>query len=316
LIANMEAFSMCRHPACLLLAAFSLFPFLAFAAENEESAKKDADTVALRGLPRVPTRATLLKGLGTHDADAEAEALRRWARELILAKEKKAQSELETITKKVRAEERARLAAETERQRRQEKYDETWGNFWVRSTRAGTPAPAHLKLDFLVPEIETYRLAAEVCRARAALAGDILAQLSRLAGNAQGALTDEAYMSAGAIWLGCSGLFQNLDYPEDGYLTEAKLEAARDLPRNARAALGAGRSGAEASGFRIQPYDVKGAGTLDVEARKAMTMAYVEIALRSAAEAEFYKNAADLLAALRQSAAARFSDVEIAPEEK
>ena len=302
-----------RQTVCAILAALFLLPRVWLAAETGEETKKAPEAKGGHNLPKVPSRATLLKDVDAQDPDKEAAAIRRWARELIAAKEKQAQIELERITKTIRAEEGARQAAEAERRRRQARYDEVWGGFENKSARSNAGATLHIRLDFQVPEIETYRLAVEASRAREALANDILETLPRLARNASGKLTDDDYRDAGAILNASSRLFQKLDYPEEGYLSEAKLETARDLPANAHALLRAGRPATEANGYRIPFYDAKGEGVLDVPERKAMAMAFVEIALRSAEEAVFYKNVADTLAALRQTAAARFADIEIEP---
>src|SRR5688572_21296829 len=63
----------------------------------------------LRALPRVPTRASMLKDIDPKDADKAKTRARQWADELIKAKEKRAAEELEVIKKKVLESERARI---------------------------------------------------------------------------------------------------------------------------------------------------------------------------------------------------------------
>jgi Ca2+-binding EF-hand superfamily protein len=170
-----------------------------------------------------------------------------------------------------------------------------------------------LRLTFQVPEITTYRLAVEACHARQTLANDIVEALGRLDRNGDGKVSSDEYRDAGAIISAATRLFEKLDPNDDGCLTADELETARTLPRNAAEALRLGRATAEAKTFRIKPFDKDADGTLDMDERKALTMAFVDASLRAAQDAAFYALVAESLSAARDLVAAKFTEVEIAP---
>ncbi|MGD0093126.1 MAG: hypothetical protein ABSE73_24705, partial [Planctomycetota bacterium] len=203
-------------------------------------------------LPRVPAQATIVKG----SPSDEAAAIREWSKSFIELKEKKALLELKKIKEEVKTEEAIRAKEEEEARQRQRRYDESLGTLRpvAPTERHG---PLHVRLEFMVPEIQTYRLAAEVSRARQALANDVVALLGRLDRNGDGKLTDDEYRDAGALLSATTSLFAPLDSTGDGYLTAEKLEAVRNLPENAAAALRLGRVAASAKDFRIKPFDTK-----------------------------------------------------------
>lgn len=304
-------------PRMSLFIVLFLLPFFASAAEEGQGggAIRPRETL-LRALPRVPSRETLLDlkhNSGKElDRDKENELVRAWVSSTIAAKEKRADVELAAMKKKILDERQAELSTERERQRRQEKLDESWGVSGARSD-AGTGKALHIQLDFQVPEIDSYRAAAEACKAREALANEIVARLPRLNSNADSQLVGDDYRAAAALLAGSARLFQKLDSNGDGFLTAAKLSAARELPENAAAALRDGRAETSVANYRIKPFDANSDGILDVAERKALTMAFVECAMKAANDAAFYTRVADMLAASRQPVANKFADVEIVP---
>ena len=104
-----------------LFASLSVFLLAAFVrgAENPEAILERRE---IASLPKVPSRDTIMK-----DAGSDTAKIGQWVRSVIEAKEKKANVELEQLKKTARAEEDARLTAERERRRRQEKYDQSFG---------------------------------------------------------------------------------------------------------------------------------------------------------------------------------------------
>jgi hypothetical protein len=259
-------------------------------------------------LPRVPARAAILKNV----SGDETAAIKQWAQTLIEGKEKRALVELADIKKQVKKEEAARLQEEEDARTRQTRYDQTWRTLRMAAgpERRG---PLHIRLDFMVPEIRTCRLAAEVSRVRQALADDVVAMLGRLDRNGDGKLAGDEYRDAGALANATAALFSPLDSDGDGYLTAEELVGARNLPESAPAALRAGQMTVQAKDFRIKPFDKDGNGSLGMDERKAMTMSYVDASLRAAQDAAFYTNVADSLAAARNVVASKFADVEVAP---
>jgi len=302
----------CFRAVCVVLPALFVAANVLLAGERGEE-KKGSGAADVRLLPKVPSRVAILKGLETGDPDKEGDKIGEWVMGLIAAKEKRANTELEAIKKRLRSEESARQAAERDRQRRADKYDETWGALGTKTSSGGSGGATHIKLDFQVPEIETYRVAMAVCRVREALANDVVETLPRLDRNGDGRLTENEYRDAGAILTATSRLFQKLDANDDGILNEAEIEAARELPRNATAAIRTGRPTAESAGFKIKPYDADSDGVLDVNERKALTMAYVDVALRAGQEAAFYQRVIEALATAREVVAGKFADIEVTP---
>lgn len=294
------------HPK---LVSASLFAFLAAAsirgAENPEAILERREIAAL---PKVPSRATILKDAGTDSAK-----IGQWVHTVIEAKEKKANVELEDLKKKVRAEEDVRYAAERERRRRQEKYDQSFGGAVGGAAQKEKRAPIHMKLDFQVLEIDAYRAISETERQLQAVANEIAQNLSSLDHDGDGKLTENEYRDAAAIVVSTKRLFQSMDANGDGMISDDEIESARKLPQNMSAAIRAGREGASAPNFKIKPFDADSNGVLDVDERKALASAFVEISVKLGQEADFYKTVADNLAKAREIVAAKFADIEVAP---
>jgi len=266
----------------------------------------------LRTLPRVASRTTVLKDIDTKDADKEASRIREFVREMIDAKEKRANDELKVMLAKIKEEENARVAAEKERRRRQENYEGSWGAL-SRSSKSIDAAPSRIRLDFQVPEIDSYRQAAQAARQLETLANDVLQTLPKLDRDGDGRLSLDEYREATAMVVGSGRVFGGLDGRGDGMITDADLQAVKNSPAAASAATKAGKSTAEAAGYKMKTYDADSDGVLAVEERKALTMAYVEAALRWKTEADFYNKMADGLLIARQVVAAKFADVEVNP---
>jgi Ca2+-binding EF-hand superfamily protein len=266
----------------------------------------------LRTVPKVSTRTTILKNVDSRDAEKESVRLREFVREMIEAKEKRANDELKVMLAKIREEENARIAAEKERRRRQENYEGSWGTL-SRSGKLSDAAPSRIRLDFQVPEIESYRRATDAARHLETLANDVLATLPRLDRDGDGRLALDEYREATAMVVGSTRIFGSLDGRGDGLITDTDLEAVKNSASTAAAATKSGKTTAEAAGYKLKTYDGDSDGVLDVEERKALTMAFVEAALRWKNEAEFYSKMADGLLIARQVVAAKFADVEVNP---
>jgi hypothetical protein len=281
--------------------------------EAEDAAARLSGTAGLHALVKVPTRATILKGLERTESEKDFDRLQQWVRELIEAKEKRAQAELEPIKKRVRQEAAERFATEKEKQRRREKFNESWGTLSSAVSTEGRAGGVHLQLDFQVPEIDTYRAAVKVCRARAAMVQDIIDALGKLDVSAESKFKDEEYRNVGALLNACSRLWTKLDEDEDGVLAPAELEAAAAFPKTVKAAVRQGRVGVEAASYRIKPYDADADGALDIAERKGLMMALVEAALRASQDAAFYQRVVDALVLARKPVAAKFADIELLP---
>jgi len=286
--------------ACLLMVAV---PFSRAICAEDESAIEHKESL---GLPKVPSRAAIQK-----DGESDTK-IALWIQSFIEAKEKKANTELETLKKNVRAEEEARITAEKERRRRQDKFDQSWGTVGAGSSN-GKRANLRLKLNFQIVEIETYRTLADTDRALQGVANEIAQGLSGLDRDGDGKLSADEYRDAGAVVVSTLRLFQNIDANADGMITEEELDSARRVPPNIAAAIRMGRDGASVANFKIKPFDADGNGVLDVDERKALTTAFVELAVRLGHDADFYKSIADSLSKAREIVAAKFADVEVAP---
>jgi hypothetical protein len=273
-----------------------------------EEPRKEAE---LRALPKVTARSVILKDIDAKDAEKESTRTRVFVQELIAEKEKKANLELVTLLKKIKDDEDAKAAAEKERRRREQNYEGSWGALVGRSSSKNQRGNLRVKLDFQVLEIDTYRQAAEVSKRMETLANEIVDTLPKLDRDGDGKLTVEEYREAGAILSATSKLFQGLDGHADGSISESDIENARTIPASASAASKAGRAAAEATGFKIKTYDADSDGILDVTERKALTMAYVDAALRWGQEAGFYTRLADNLAVARQVVAAKFASIDV-----
>ena len=268
------------------------------------------ELLAQMALPRIPTRDFLLKGTDGKD-DTEATKSGQWVSEFIAKKKVKADAEVDELKKKFLEQDAARLAKEKERARRLAKlgnYDEL-----EVSRKESRPSAVHVKLEFQVPEIETCRRAMDVCKQRKALADDIVETLSHIDRNNDGKLTAEEYSDACAIVIASAKLFQQIDANNDGLLSEAEIDAAKQIPRDAAEARVQGHQGAIIPNTRIKTFDVNGDGVLDAEERKVMSMAFVEIAINSQKEADFYRKLADSLTVSREIVAIKFADLVLSP---
>jgi hypothetical protein len=268
---------------------------------EEEGLQQPKKTI----MPKVPSRSAIVK-----PNESEAKSIGQWANAFIAAKEKKAEAELEVFKKTVLEEERTRQAEERNRLRRHERNDllKTSANPTVKKG-----GPIRIQLDFQVPEIAIYRLAVELCLTEQKLANDVVEALSRMDKDNDGKLTNEEYKNAGALIITTRNVGQKLDSDADGMISEEELEAVRRLPENSAAAIDTGRESASTLTFKIKSFDSDNNGVLDVDERKRMVMSYVDAALRSEQEAQFYRSVADSLAGARASVAEKFADVLVAP---
>ena len=291
----------------LLLAILPGLNFSFFFQGNCASAEESGGAQAVASLPKVPARALILKEGGSEDT-----RIAEWIQTLLAGKEKRASVELEVLKKKILSDETARAQYEREKQRRRDKYDDL-NSRPANSGADDKPEAIHIKLEFQVPEISTYRYAAETCLIRERLANDVVERLSHLDRNQDGVLSSDEYRAAGAILISCANLLKKMDGNENGYLTESDISVARTVPRNASAAEEDGSHAAEASGYRIKPYDMDNNGELDVNERKALAMAFVDVSVRAGQDAAFYTRMADSLVTARAAAAQKYADIEIAP---
>lgn len=273
---------------------------LAAAEEADQVRDKSKDEQAsLVAALRVPTRAAILK-----DSQQEGAIVGSWVQQTIEEKEKRAQNELVALKKKLQTEEDARVKAEEEKARRAARYEGA-------TARKVKRQPLRMRLDFQVPEIDTFRRAAETCRVQKQLADDVVDVLTRLDIDRNGRLSGDEYRDACALVNGAGRLFYKLDANDDGFLSIAELDAARDLPKNGDAAL---RAGQPSDGKKLKNrFDANDDGVLDVTERKTLTMAFVEVALHAEQDGAFYRQVADRLSTSREIVAAKFARLELEP---
>lgn len=302
---------------CVLI-AFSIVVLLsghaAFASDRDDAEaiqdKRLQELLAQQSLPRIPTRDALLKGTDGKD-DTEATKSGDWVAAFIGKKKAKADAEVEELKKKVQEEDVQRLAKEKERQRRLSKvsnYDDL-----IPLRKESKPVAIRVKLDFQVPEIETCRRAADVCKLRKALADDIVESLSQLDRNNDGRLTTDEYVDACAIVIASARLFQQLDSNDDGQLSEAEIENGKLIPKDAAEARVQGHAAALVPNTHVKAFDTNNDGILDAEERKTLSMAFVEISIRAQKESDFYRRLADSLTVSREIVATKFADMVISP---
>jgi Ca2+-binding EF-hand superfamily protein len=301
-----------RHSLAALLALAA--PLSLFASDREDAEavqdRRAAELAAQLALPRIPTRDALLKG-SDGKPDTESAKIGDWVAEAIGKKKDRADAEVAEMRKKVKVDEDARLAKERERQRRLARINNAEDLEPLLKERESKPIAVRVKLEFQAPEIDCCRRAEQVCRQRKALADDIVNVLSKLDRNNDGKLTADEYSDALALVSGSARLFQQIDSNEDGFLSDAEIDAARLLPRDGNEARVNGRQAAAAPNARIKPYDANGDGVLDGEERKALEMAFVSAALKAEKEAEYYRRLGDALTVSRDIIAARFADMVI-----
>jgi hypothetical protein len=295
-----------RTLASICLASTILSGSVVYAA-GEDTPKPD---VVLRALPRVPTRASMLKDIDPKDTDKATSRARQWADDLIKAKEKRATEELEIIKKKVLESERARLKEQQERMRKREKYDQAYG---IEATTGDKRAAVRVKLDFVVLEIDHFRRIADIYRLQEQLATDVVTALPKLDRDGDGKLTDDEYRDAAAIVSAASRLFVNLDVNEDGFVSESESDAAKGTPSTAIDAIQAGRISVDTPGYKIKNYDTDGDGALSVQERKELGNAFLAVAIQAGRDAIFYRTLTDALSISRQIAATKFENIEVVP---
>ncbi|HYG78597.1 MAG TPA: hypothetical protein VEK08_26595 [Planctomycetota bacterium] len=259
-------------------------------------------------LLKAPSRDAIIKG-----EKAEPARIHAWAGAFIQAKEKRANVELEALKKKMIAEEEERVATEKDRQRRQEKYNQNFGNIGASGSRSAQKGRIRMNLDFQVPELETYRAVIETLRLQQALATDIGQVLSLLDRDGDGKLSGDEYRDAGAMALSTARAFQKLDANADGFITEDEIVLARGIPASAQSAIRSGRSAASAIGYKIKNHDTDGNGVLDLNERKAMATVFTDLSIRLGQEADFYKSLVEAIILAREPVAAKFADIEVVP---
>jgi Ca2+-binding EF-hand superfamily protein len=291
-----------HYLVCGLLAALPLAG-VANGAEGDEGAPAASVTT----LVKVPARAAIAKGA---DGDQVSKQVAEWVSTLIESKEKRANVELEQIKKELLAQEAQRETESKERRKKEERFNEVYGAVGPRATgrQDGT---LRIRLDFYVPEIDTYRAIVETLRQHKALADDVVDALKSLDRDRDGKLALDEYRDAAAIVTSTARLFQSLDQNNDGVITDAEINAARGVPADAADAVKKGRSAGDTP--KIKAYDADSDGTLNVDERKALTMAFVEFSLRCAKESEFYRLVQETLIATRDVVGAKFANIEIKP---
>ena len=300
--------------ALVALAVLLAAPMSLRASDRDDAeAVQDRRAVELAAqltLPRIPTRDSLLKGTDGKP-DTESAKLAQWVAEVIGKKKERADAEVAEMKKKVNQDEEARLARERERQRRLARINNAEDLEPLLKEKESKPIAVRVKLEFQAPEIDTCRRAEQVCRQRKALADDIVNVLSKLDRNNDGILSADEYTDALALLIGAGRLFQQIDANEDGFLSDAEIDAARQLPRDGNEARVNGRQAASLPNARIKPYDANADGVLDGEERKALEMAFVSAALKAEKEADYYRRLGDALSVSRDIIAAKFADTVI-----
>jgi len=277
------------------------------AAEGENASTPEPREALV--LPKVATRDTIIKP----GQPVDPTKLNEWAARIIEGKVKRANVELEGLKKKTLAEEDVRVASERERQRRQEKYNQNWGNIGPSGGSVTKRGGVRMRLDFQVPEIETLRAIVDTLNLQQYLATDVAQTLSMLDKDGDGKLAGEEYRDAGAITATCGRLLVKLDANGDDFINEEEIVLGRRIPASASNAVRSGRDVASVAGYRIKIFDADTNGVLDVNERKAMGMAFVDLSIRFGQDAAFYKLAQESLAHAREPVAAKFADIEIAP---
>ena len=270
-----------------------------------------ADPNAMQAIPKVPTMATIV-------GDGDPALQRRlWAQNLIKKKEIKARVEVVILKKKLLEEADAASVEEKDRQRRTERYNNSFrkeGELALPSGAGeGKKRVLTLRLEFQVPEIDSYKKLIEVFKIRATLAENIVTTLTKLDRDADGKLSGDEYRDAALLYLATQRLFHSIDNDDDGYFSASEIEAAKTLPADGIAAITAGSATKEANSgvYKIKDFDINGDGVLSVSERKAMSSAYLDVGLKARQEAENYQKLVDDLLTLRQATAAKFANVTV-----
>lgn len=287
---------------CRRVSAVGLMVLLGTSVQAEEEGVQQ-----IQALPKVQSRAAIMK-----DNENNPRRVQDWVAAFMDGKERKAKLELDVIKKTVQAEEAKRLEEERERQRRDDNYRRSIGEYVP--LKREDKANSKIKLDFQVPEIETYRFASETCALQATLAKGVADFFSRLDRDGDGKLTEDDYRDAGAVSIGAARVLLPVDANGDGQLTEAELESAQKLPRNAATAMRQGKPATEVAAYKIKTFDKDANGELSVDEYKAMVMAYVEASVRLESDAAFYRQLADSLSQARVVSAARYAELDVTPD--
>lgn len=267
----------------------------------------DDEMQQIQPLPRIQTRAAILK-----DNETNPRRMQDWVGTFMEGKERKAKLELDVIKKTIQAQEAKRLEEERERQRRDDNYRRSMGEYVP--VKRDDKASSKIKLDFQVPEIDAYRYAAEACTTQATLAKGVADYFSRLDRDGDGKLTEDDYRDAGAVTVGASKVLLPMDANGDGYLSEDEILATEKLPRNAATALRQGKNSIQVANYRMKTFDKDANGELSVDEYKAMVMTYIEASVRLETDAAFYKQVADNLALARTVSAARYAELDVTPD--
>jgi len=291
----------------LILAVF-VSSFALCAEEFDETPKASADETVLAALPKVPTMATIMAG-----GDARSQP-GKWVTELLKKKETKARVEIVLLKQKLIAQQEAEDTEDRERMRRKMLYDKAHGTLFDTETirREAKKRTITMKLDFTLPEMEMYTRLIDAYQKRAALAANVVETLTRFDRDSDGKLTGEEYRDAAYIFNATQRLFTAIDNDNDGYFSIAEIDAARALPANGPAAQAAGaKEAANNDTFIIKGFDANKDGVLNIEERKALSSAYLDISLKATHDAAAYQKLHDDLAAARAVAAAKFENLTI-----
>jgi hypothetical protein len=271
-----------------------------------------ADETVLQALPKVPT----LEKIGTTPKQIDA-----WVQGLIQKKEIKARVEVVLLKQRILAEQREAIAADKERIRREERYNASFGGPLRGGNAEAGGAKKNraikVKLAFQVPELDMYKRVLEAYKLRAALAAGAVETLTRIDRNADGKLSGDEYRDAGNLVLATRKLFRSLDTDNDGLISLAEIEAARQLPASGAEAISAGSQMKEANNGPdpLKDYDKKGTGELGLAELKALSSAYLVAALDAQKAVEHCQKVIDALATAQQASAAKFENLTIEVEE-
>ncbi|MEI6231988.1 MAG: hypothetical protein WCT04_02985 [Planctomycetota bacterium] len=275
-------------------------------AEDPDAPARSADETVLQALPKVPTLTAIIG-----DGNAKTQT-NKWVQELMKKKETKARVEIVLLKQKLITEQESQDVEEKERLRRKIAYDKAHGTLY--DTPIATDRKKRtirMKLEFQVPEIEMYRRLIDTYKTRAALASSVVDALTKLDRDNDGRLTADEYRDAACIFVATQRLFAAIDNDNDGLISLSEIEAAKNLPANAAAALTAGSNSKDATAgtLKIKGFDANSDGALTIAERKALSSAYLEVELKSQQDADAYQKLHDDLSTARQVTAAKFENL-------
>lgn len=295
----------------LRMTRLTLIPFLVLIcaclrAEDSEIAKPANESQAL---PKVPTLATVAGDGSVKNASS------KWVQELMTKKETKARVEIVLLKQKLIAEQETKDVEEKDRARRKQLYDKALGTLFDAQAAGETKTRTiRMKLEFQVPEIEMYRRLVDVYKARSTLATSVVEAITKLERDNDGKTTPESYRDAAYIFIATQRLFLSVDNDGDGYIALSEIDAAKELPASAAAAMTAGANSKDATtggALIIKGFDVDKDGVLNISERKALSSAYLQASLKSQQDADAYQKLLDELITARQSTAAKFENLTI-----